>query len=471
VAVTVTKNNSNLTVPSPVTVPAGATATTFTANAAAVGTQQSAQVSAAYSGVTRNATLTLKPAVITLTSLSCTPGTIQRSQSTQCTIALNPAPLVDTSVRVTDSYARFTVPNPVVVRPGQSSIAFTGQAGALAKPRTVTVTATLGSSSVAATVNIVAGSTSLNLSVPPTQTSVEGEAVRFQISAQDAADLPVTLSASQLPAGAAFDSAQGEFSWEPRSAEPGSYEVSFAATNSAGESASATVVVEVMPGEPALKTLLHAATRSPERACSPGSLATLQGSGLRKNSSEEEVRVWVNGEFVPVLEASAREITFQCPDLAPGTPLNIRAHRGERQSNFLDTIMAEAAPGVFTLDRTGSGQGLVSLDQARHLAMFRSPSLASQPAVHRDRISILATGLGSQAIADRLQAAIGDVVVTVESVTAQAPGLWQVVAKVPEDALTGKSVPLRLLMNLSGRRLESNAVTFAIEATGDGVRQ
>jgi uncharacterized protein (TIGR03437 family) len=300
---------------------------------------------------------------------------------------------------------------------------------------------------------------------------VDGEAVHFQVSGDDAADSPVTLSVSKLPVGASFDSAGGEFAWEPRSVAPGSYPVSFTATNGIGQSAAATVMVEVMSGAPVLKGLIHSATRSAEQACSPGSLTTLLGVGLRKNASDEDVRVSVNGEFVPVIEASFKEITIQCPDLAPGTPLSIRSYRGDFPSNFLDTVMGDPAPGVFTFDRTGSGQGMVLLDETEQLAMFRSPHVPSQPAVRGDRISILATGLGPDARKDSLQVVIGGTVAPAESMVTLVPGLWRIVVNVPDEAPFGDAVPLRLLLNSSGgSRLESNLVTVAIETGGDATQ-
>jgi uncharacterized protein (TIGR03437 family) len=300
---------------------------------------------------------------------------------------------------------------------------------------------------------------------------VDGEAVRFRVSGYDPNDHPIALSAPQLPAGASFDPDLGEFSWEPLGTETGSYPISFVATNGIGESATATVVVEVMSGDPVLRRLIQAATRSNERACSPGSLVTVQGAALHKRSPVEDVKVTVNGDFVPVVEASADEITFQCPDLPSGTRLTIQAHRGERLSNPLETLMVEASPGVFSLDRTGSGQGMVLLDESRQLAMFRSPHLASQPATIHDRISVLATGLGSNVPLEHVRIGIGETVVGAESVTALAPGFWQVVVRTPEDAATGESVSLRLLLDLAdGRRLVSNLVTIAIEASSDSNR-
>ena len=470
VIIPLTDTSTSLAVPASATVPSGATSGTFSANASSVNSQTTSQVSATYNGVTKSVTITLQPAVQTVSSLACTPTSIAARQSTRCTVALTAAVAADTSVTVSSSSTYLSVPGTVVVRAGQSVVSFTATAARRVKQTAVTVTATLGATSARATVNVVPSVGSLSLDVPPLQMSVDGTTVRFQVSGSDLADLPIKLSASKLPAGALFESAQGEFSWEPRGAEPGSYPLSFTATNRTGESVDGTVVVEVMSGDPLLKRLVQSATRSADRACSPGSLATLQGSGLRKGASEEDVRVSINGEFVPVVEASAKEITFQCPDLAAGTALSIRAYRGQISSNFLDTVMAEAAPGVFSLDKSGSGQGMVLLDGTRQLVMFRAPTPASQPAVRQDRISILATGLGAAGLTDHLQVAIGETTTSVESVTAVAPGLWQVVARVPDQAAIGESVPLRLLLNLpDGGHLESNVVTIAIEAAGDVV--
>jgi uncharacterized protein (TIGR03437 family) len=335
----------------------------------------------------------------------------------------------------------------------------------------VTITATLHGSKVQTTVSIVSTlSGALSINVSGALTSVDGEAVRFVVSGHDPADLPVTLSASGLPAGARFDASTGEFSWEPGSVTPGAYPVAFAAINSAGQTARATAPVEVVSGTPILTKLVQAANRSSEGACSPGSMVVLQGVGLGKNRAGEDVRISVNDDPVKVIGSSMKEITFPCPELAPWTPLHIQAHRGERSSNVLESVMAEAAPGVFSLDGTGSGQGVAMLRETGDVLMLRSPELPSQPATRGDLVSILATGLGPDVAnePERLQLVIGDAVAYVQSVTRSSPGAWEVIAKVPEAATLGDAVPLQIQLTLlNGRLLKSNLVTIAIEARGE----
>ena len=78
----------------------------------------------------------------------------------------------------------------------------------------------------------------------PEQTSYTvkvGEKISFAVKAEDADQDTVTLSAAELPAGAQFDAASGEFSWIPADDQLGSCEISFAAEDSHGARASRTV--------------------------------------------------------------------------------------------------------------------------------------------------------------------------------------------------------------------------------------
>ncbi len=327
----------------------------------------------------------------------------------------------------------------------------------------MTLTAELFTKSIQTTVTIQ-GTSSPSIAVPSTQTSVDGEAVQFAVSGHDPADTPVTLSAAQLPPGARFDSVTGEFSWEPNGAPAGTYPAEFAVINGLGQSSSATVEVEVVSGEPVLDKLIHGASRA-EGACTPGSLATLRGTGFGKH-----VQLSLNGEPATVIAATAREITFQCPDLAPGTALYFQARHGDHSSNILDSVMTDAAPGIFSLDGSGAGQGIAYLGDSGMVLMLRSPDVPSQPATRRDQIAIAVTGLGLEAAQapERLQVTIGESTVPVESVTAVAPGIWQVGVRVPEEAPLGLAVPLRLtLTSADGRILNSNAVAIALEARNE----
>jgi hypothetical protein len=81
--------------------------------------------------------------------------------------------------------------------------------------------------------------------------------------------------------------------------------------------------------------------------------------------------------------------------------------------------MAEAAPGIFSLDGSGIGQGVALLGDTEKVLMMRSPEVLSQPAVRQDLVSIPVTGLGRAAanFPDRIQVVFSQTVVPAEAVT------------------------------------------------------
>ncbi|MEO7146112.1 MAG: putative Ig domain-containing protein, partial [Bryobacteraceae bacterium] len=450
VVVSLSSSSALVTVPASVTVPSGSSSANFAASASSVTSQQTASITASVAVSSAKVSLTVVPLLVG--SFSCTPSSVQPGSSTQCTVSLNaPAP-ADTTIRVVHYAKVLNAPASVTARAGQSSVVFTVSVVASAKPHAVTITASLGSSSIHATITILAAGTNAPaIRAPGRQTSIDGEPVSFMVSGYDPQDLPISLSAPKLPAGAAFDAASGQFSWEPGTVPAGTYPVEFAATNSAAQTSTVTVPVDVVSGTPKIVKLVNAASRASDGACSPGSMAAVLGVGLGKSASGDDVKISVNSEFAVVTGSSDTEIAFVCPDLPPGTPLSVQARRGARSSNTLTETMAEAAPGIFSLDGTGTGQGMALASASSMVLMHRSPELPSQPAVRRDPISILATGLGSGGVTDptRLQVSIGEVAVRPESVSVKSPGVWEVLVKIPETAAIGEAVPLRLELTLT----------------------
>lgn len=63
------------------------------------------------------------------------------------------------------------------------------------------------------------------------QTVEEAEMLSFKVKARDANNDPVNYSSSNLPAGAAFDSVSGQFTWTPDYNQSGLYQVSFIASD------------------------------------------------------------------------------------------------------------------------------------------------------------------------------------------------------------------------------------------------
>src|SRR5262249_45805040 len=155
------------------------------------------------------------------------------------------------------------------------------------------------------------------LKVPGMQFARFGSPLQFKVSGVDPLDLPVQLKAAQLPTGAIFDPVGGRFEWTPNASQAGKYQIVFTASNGAGKSSMAEVVIEVGSGAPAL---------TGTAACSPGAIGTLHGKWLAEGDQTFSdpsgkalalggTSVKVNGESVPALFVSGTRVNFLCPAL------------------------------------------------------------------------------------------------------------------------------------------------------------
>ena len=126
-------------------------------------------------------------------------------------------------------------------------------------------------------------------------------------------------------------------------------------------------------------TMFNPASSVAGDVCSPGGLASLSGEGFTSQGPQKAtssplptslggVQVKVNGEAVPLLFASASQVNFQCPQLTPGSPLNVTVapESGEAIPAASGT-MAAAAPSVFTIAPTT--QGVIRIASADQFAM------------------------------------------------------------------------------------------------------
>ena len=151
-AVTLSSNQTSLTVPASVTVAAGSTSGTFTASAATVSTNQTATITATLTGNSASAILTLVPPTappVTAASLACSPSSVSPGASITCTIILSGvAPPGGAVVLLTSSSSALTAPTSVTVPAGSTSTTFTPDAGTVAAAQTATLTASLGGSSL-----------------------------------------------------------------------------------------------------------------------------------------------------------------------------------------------------------------------------------------------------------------------------------------------------------------------------------
>jgi len=332
------------------------------------------------------------------------------------------------------------------------------------------ITAHLGSDQAADTITLTPDN-SARIRVPGDQFVKYGKQVHFGVSLSDPAAL---LSAGVLPAGAAFDAADGEFHWTPDVTQLGAHTVDFRGVGADGAKVKATVNIQVDSGEPVVTAVVNAASRSSKLACSPGALASVEGRWLTEEPAAADssgfadglggTRLLINGVTVPILAASRSELTFRCPDAAPGSDLEVVVQNSHGIAAPVRTTAQPAAPGIFSINGSGGGQGSVVLDDGHSLAMIRNYRFDALPALPGDHVTIYATGL------DRLlnvRARLGTVSVAPDAVVAlpDHPGVFQVEITVPRDMTPSNSVLLLLTGDTAdGGSINTNSVEIAIES-------
>jgi thermitase len=138
-------NTSVATVPSSVTVPAGATSANFTVATNPVSSVRSVTITAAAGGITRTATLTVNPPAsnVTLQSLTISPTSVWGGSTATGTVTLSgPAPAGGAVVQLRSNSNRASVPSSITIPAGATSARFTIQTRSAFSVTTVTITAT-----------------------------------------------------------------------------------------------------------------------------------------------------------------------------------------------------------------------------------------------------------------------------------------------------------------------------------------
>jgi uncharacterized protein (TIGR03437 family) len=409
-----------------------------------------------------------------LASLTCLPRSIHAGQHARCELQLNSVPVADVvKVALSSSSEDLKLPAAVATRPGQSSLDFEVVADPASKHQAARINARYGASIVEQDLELSA-QTAPVLTAPKRQLAKFGEVVRFTITASDSSG-PVSLTASGLPAGASWDVSTGEFVWTPNESQAGQHKVTFTAINSDDISTTERVRIDVGSGKPVIRAVVNAATNSPDAACSPGSVARLLGKWLLSDTRVADpsghsvklagTHVNVNGTPAPVLYADSTRVDFLCPQIRTGTVLEAVVETEAGRSEVVKTVMQQLSPGIFSLDGSGHGQGLVSLRGAPELAAVRDFTNAGQPAQPGDYLSIRATGLRlDEPSAGMPLVKIGGIPVQVNAVDKVVgfAGVFDIRVQLPEGAPTGPDVPLTLEFPGQDNGV-SNTVSIAIE--------
>jgi len=460
-----------------------------------VQSDQTAVITASAGGVTRAFTMTLLAqgqVPSQLGGLSCEPAVLGGGQSSTCTVTLTSAATGTTLVTLSTSLPALTVPSSLTIHAGSSGVQFQAAAGHVVSPTDVILTAAVSNSSAQQTLSILPVSAPIITSPLHVGASVM-QTVRFTIAASDPQGLPVDLSVAGVPAGAGYNASSGQFSWTPTEAK--TYTLNAVARNTAGALTTRSIEIKVLSQTASITTARNGADSESSTFCSPGSWATLKGVAFTTLGSSVAdsvplpttlagVEVRVGQTLAPLLFVSERQINFQCPrppEAGESMEVTVRAETGVTTAP-LPGLMNEAAPGIFTLDASGTGQGAILIANTYQLAMPETPGIPSRPARRGEFLSIYANGLGQTEIdvpagtpapLDRLvrlrypaRVFLGDVELTPDfaGLAAGAIGLYQINVRVPAGAPSGPAVPLRIeVRHSNGTTVMSNQVTVAIE--------
>jgi len=224
---------------------------------------------------------------------------------------------------------------------------------------------------------------------------------------------------------------------------------------------------------------------SDARVVAAGSIASVFGSNLGSSTQassgyplpttigESSFQIGTTG--APLFLVSCSQANVQIPWEATGqTQVSVSETAGGLVSGLQPVTVAPYAPGIFSLNQSGTGQGAIEIAPGALLAAPLGPS--SQPVQRGQYVAIFATGLGAVSNQPVTGAAASSSplsfsatpVVTIGGAAAQvtysglAPGfagLYQVNAIVPAGAPSGPSVTV--VITIGG--VASNTVTIAVQ--------
>ena len=214
------------------------------------------------------------------------------------------------------------------------------------------------------------------------------------------------------------------------------------------------------------------------------SLETITNGYVQGNTAGVDVQI--NGDDAPILYASSQQVTVQVPytvqlgTQAAGTGATVSLTYGSNPAATMPIDVVAAAPGLFTLSATGSGQALV-LNYNSSTSSYTVNSQSS-PAHIGDIITFFLTGEGEYANASYSPETgyivpvassypqlnplpdvnIGGVSASNVSYAGPVPtsilGLLQINATVPSGATTGNAAPL--IVTIGSAQTQSNVTMF-----------
>jgi len=238
--------------------------------------------------------------------------------------------------------------------------------------------------------------------------------------------------------------------------------------------------------------------KSNEGTVVPGSYVAIYGARLADGTAQPNglplpfnlgnTQLLLGNQPLPLSFASPSQVNGLIPlGLAVNTALQLFIQRGNTGSVPVPVTVTDLQPGIFTTAQTGEGQGAILVAGTTLVA---GPAGSGQRPVKRgEYIEIYCTGLGqvrgtkgevplsdgraAPASGSPLYITVSSPSVTIGGVSSPvvsfaglAPGfvgLYQVNARVPENAPTGDAVPIVLTMTGQNGAVSSLAVTIAVQ--------
>jgi uncharacterized protein (TIGR03437 family) len=228
--------------------------------------------------------------------------------------------------------------------------------------------------------------------------------------------------------------------------------------------------------------VVHAASDQGGVPIAPGGLITVYGVNLADGVGQSKglplpqqlngTQVLLGNQPLPILYTSTGQLNVQVPYTVPvNTQYQLTVQHGATLSVPQSLVVAQAQPGVFTVNQQGTGQGSIVKSDQVTLAQPGAPAAVGETIV------IYCTGLGAVTPAVKegspapttppLSTTVNEVTVTIGGKTAQVAfsgltpgyaGLYQLNVVVPTGITTGDAVPV--VLSVAGQT--SPAVTIAV---------
>jgi uncharacterized protein (TIGR03437 family) len=230
------------------------------------------------------------------------------------------------------------------------------------------------------------------------------------------------------------------------------------------------------------KGAVHAASNQGGVPIAPGGLMTVYGVNLADGVGQSKglplpqqlngTQVLLGNQALPILYTSTGQLNVQVPYGVPvNTQYQLTVQHGTTLSVPQQLVVAQAQPGIFTVNQQGTGQGSIVKSDGVTLAQ------AGTPASIGETVVIYCTGLGAVTPAVKegspapatppLSTTVNPVTVTIGGQAAQVTfsgltpgyaGLYQINAVAPSGIVTGDLLPV--VVSVAGQT--SPAVTMAV---------